>query len=193
MVQPDSRRTSWEQTPHFGRFSTNNSVISVQPPRLPGDTTPLDPTCVNGSSQLAPEDPSQPLTRRILHELVDQFPVGHDRDETSLTGFDGPRETYKHPMVSLASIASRAWDTESPPDGRMESHGIASAFDIPLPPEDAAILRCWTFEALDKAVQQQTSFFEHGLHGSKRDVARGLDAIQRGIVTCERARELCKR
>jgi hypothetical protein len=128
----------------------------------------------------------QRLTRNPLNVLHKQFPVVKDRDNVGVTESPG----FQDPMLSIAGIALQGW-------GIHDEHGKIKRVSHPtglpsmgLPTEDASLLGKWTPGALDEIMKEQSHYFESGLYGSKRDVARVLDPVYHGLATEERAREL---
>ena len=162
-------------------FDTTNLHVPVQPS---GTITPLDPanlmTSVEGGSSVHPRR----LTRRLLNVLGQQFPIGKDRDEAEFQRIHGD------PLMSIASIAKRGWDLNEPEGRGKRARRHAALPTVDLPPEDATLLDRWTPLALQDITREQTLRYEHGVHGAKRDVARALDPVQRGMISEARVNEL---
>jgi len=147
--------------------------------------SPADPhnlmTLIENGRQVNPAK----LTRKLLNSMGQQFPIGKCRDKTL-----DPREArdYPHPMVSIASLAKRGWNLHHVPGKRQRE--VPGLPVVQLPPEDAELLRRWTPSALQDVIRDRTLYFEHGIHGSKRDAAPSLDPVHRGLISEHGAQEL---
>ena len=106
--------------------------------------------------------------------------------------------TPQHPQASIASMAKRGWEIDD--DAGPAALALTSAAKrvklpsqlpaVELPDGDRERAEQWTAGALQGILKEQSKYFEHGLHGSKRDVAPGLDPIQQGLLSESRAHQL---
>ncbi len=124
------------------------------------------------------------FTRKLLDVLGEQFPIGEDREEAE------PQRADQDPLMCIASIAKRGWDLNDIQGTEQRVRLQAALPTVGLPQEDAALLDRWSPLALQEVMREQTSHFEHGVHGCKRDVARTLDPVQRGMITEVRLTQL---
>ena len=171
--------------------SSRTYLLSPEDDDLPsGMITPLDPhnlmLAIDEDSSVLPRR----LTRKLIANLGQQFPIGKDgeepRSEESVTDTG-----FEDPLPSIANIAKRGWELpEDQAGSSRKSRRPVSLSDIPLPAEDAALLAYWSSNQLQDIIKEQTGYFEHGLHMSKRDVAEGLNPIQQGLISETRALEL---
>ncbi|KAJ4177011.1 hypothetical protein NW755_014098 [Fusarium falciforme] len=129
---------------------------------------------------------SRRLTRRILRLLGEQFPVGQGND--AAPAVEASRGLHDL-LPSITNIAKQGWNL----DERGKAKRARRVAELPvaeLPVEDSKLLEAWTPEALQETVSEVTRYFEYGLRGSKRDVARDLDPLQRGLITESKAQQL---
>lgn len=122
-----------------------------------------------------------------MNHLEKDFPTDLDRSlDTNIDPETGTQpksplqdREFHNPLLFLAECARKGWDSDTRPP--------TNCYSIPLPlghlpPEDSALLQAWSAGEVQTVINDQRTFFQHGLHGSKRDVAGGLDAVQRGVV-----------
>lgn len=127
------------------------------------------------------------LARKLLH-ILGEFPVEDTKSE------DGTQEAkdLQDPLWLMAGLADRGWDLEG--KGEKRKRGTekrpTALPSTNLPAEDAHRLSQWTPEALQELEKEQAQYYEHGILGSKCDVARDLDPINHGLVTEEKAYKL---
>ncbi|KAM5362281.1 hypothetical protein ACJZ2D_012636 [Fusarium nematophilum] len=155
-------------------------------PQTPGTITPLDPHNLMKSFDQDLHGNSSRFTRRLFRFLGEQFPVGHGRESHYVNETPGG---FHDLLPSITKIAKQGWAL----DERDKARRIRRVTSLPtteLLPEDARLLEHWTPQALQEVVSEMTRYFEYGLRGSKRDVARDLDPLQRGMITEPRAQEL---
>ncbi|KAF2014440.1 hypothetical protein BU24DRAFT_451484 [Aaosphaeria arxii CBS 175.79] len=151
-----------------------------------GTITPLDPHNLMKSLDEISSRKSKQLTRRLLHLLGEQFPVCESKEvEVSSEG----QGSFQDLLPSITKIAKQGWNLDGGSDSRRSKRpAVLSVAD--LPSEDARLLDLWTPAALQEMVSETTRYFEYGLQGSKRDVARDLDPLQRSMISFDRAHEL---
>ena len=104
-----------------------------------------------------------------------------------------PKKSNQSPASIARSITTDlAGDQTGPsPLGSMQINGdeLAPSHRLPrpvtmLPAEDRSLYDRWAASTveLQHVLEDTHRFYEHGLHGVKRDVGHGLDAVQRGLV-----------
>ncbi|KAJ0426797.1 hypothetical protein BJY00DRAFT_306793 [Aspergillus carlsbadensis] len=172
--------------------SRSDSAISVEcsnsaERELSGTITPLDPHNLMESLDQDLRGNSSQVTRKLMRFLGEQFPVGHEKKERDDPD-DAPSGT-QDPLPSILKIAQQGWVVDEQGTGKRERRAPTLP-TAELLPEDAELLARWTPSALQGVVSETTRYFEYGLRGPKRDVARDLDPLQRGMISEQRAQEL---
>lgn len=95
------------------------------------------------------------------------------------------------PLWAMAGLAERGWDLHGTHGHQSSSvEPPASRTSPSLPVEEACPLGKWKIQNLQEIEKEHNRYYEHGLFGSKCDIARDLDPIQRGLVTKKRAKDL---
>ncbi|ODN77560.1 hypothetical protein L202_04730 [Cryptococcus amylolentus CBS 6039] len=125
--------------------------------------------------------PSSSFDRQNLRVLERSFPTGSERvpDSSQIDAKEaGDQDDLHNPLLFLAECARKGWDSTSP----WESPLVMPAPVGKLPTEDAKNLEGWRLRHFEKVVEDQRSYFQHGLHGSKRDVGEGLDPVSWRII-----------
>lgn len=124
------------------------------------------------------------LSRRLLN-ILGEFPI-EDNEGTSDEATVDPE--FQDPLWLVAGLEKRGWDLEHASES---STSRPSQLSPGVLTEEEATLMCkWTPHALRGIRSEQRRYFEHGLLGSKRDVAPDLDPIQHGIIDEQRADSL---
>ncbi|KAL4882335.1 hypothetical protein BJY04DRAFT_217253 [Aspergillus karnatakaensis] len=122
---------------------------------------------------------------KTLH-IPNELPVEHSRDHENTE----PRG-LQDPLWVMASLAEQGWNlhgTSGHQSDNLESPASRTA--NVLPPEETNLLSKWGIQDLQEIEKEHSLYYEHGLFGSKCDVARDLDPIQRGLLAEQRAVEL---
>jgi hypothetical protein len=151
-----------------------------------GRTTPLDPHNLMMDIEKDHSNDSNRLTRKMLKSLGAQFPVAKDRAGGEFNSDD----KLSDPLQSIVSIANSGWDVDESFQAKRQAKHSTKLPNIDLHPEDVQLLEQWTPEALQRIMREQSTYFENGLYGCRRDVAPCLDPIQRNIITESRVEEL---
>ena len=147
--------------------------------------TPNDPF-LGAADDLPPRRPH--ITRKLLELVEKHFPVNRDRDLNFVTAGSDPDLTgtlqdqergYQNPLLFLAEAARRGWNAK----GKAKEKVTLPPSVLPLPVDDAELFDNWQSKELKRVIKDQQRFFHHGIHGSKRDLAPDLDAVQRGILS----------
>ena len=145
---------------------------------------------VSAAAQLWSRSPS-PVNARsrrgeALARLEKTFPV--DRGAIVEPAFSGSYEKdLQNPLLFLAERARNGWRIEESLD---PAPPILPAANAPLPAHDLSLLGSWGAQELQGVFENQRTFFGLGLHGSRRDVGAGLDAVQRGVIKDDEVSEL---
>ena len=134
------------------------------------------------------------LNRKLLSMMGDQFPVINERTHDctkheELPGLAADRP-YRDPLMALVHVAQAGWRPDAGDQGESPGKAAPVLLCPGLPREEAARLAKWTRPALQQAIDDETTYFSIGLHGSKRDVGAGLDPGQRGLVSEHRIKQL---
>jgi hypothetical protein len=132
----------------------------------------------------AESQPRRNTPESNFSHIFNDFPVEDRRSDGRATEAKGLQD----PLWLLAELAEQGWDLH----GRKRPRHPATLASTNLPIEDAPLLKSWTPHALQKVMKEQIGYYEHGLLGSKCDVAPQLDPILRGLVTEEKANQLCE-
>lgn len=142
------------------------------PPTIPGiPTTPATAASLASGTRQSPAEDSDITTADFPVDSVE-----YDLAEQSRT------LPFTNPLAFLVEQSSKSW-------GR-ESRKLSLPPAPPLTDEETQLYECWTSSLLETVARQQTRFSALGVHGSKMDVAPGLDAVQRGLVPENRVKEL---
>jgi hypothetical protein len=171
-----------------------NDSDETQTP-MAGSITPLDPDHLmqdlDEDALPCPHPRPQRLTGRLLRTLGQRFPVGDDKEVVAAAAGPGAPDTghgcFHDPLPSITRIARQGWSLHEQQQPKCRARKAATLPAAALPAEDMSLLRTWTPEALQKIMLDTTRYFEHGMQGSKRDVAAELDPLQRGLITKETA------
>jgi hypothetical protein len=129
---------------------------------------------------------SRAFTRKLMRFLGEQFPVGQEKDTSDPDKASGK---FQDLLPSILTIVKQGWALDEQENAK-KARRVPVLPTAELPPEDAKLLDNWTPQNLVGVVGEMTRYFEYGLQGSKRDVARDLDPLQRRIITKPRAEEL---
>ncbi|KAJ0141356.1 Zinc-type alcohol dehydrogenase-like protein [Fusarium oxysporum f. sp. albedinis] len=156
---------------HSGPDNVGQDGGESSEPHGPGAITPLDPHNLMRSLDQNLHGNSSRFTRKLLRFLGEQFPVGNEREPQN--------------------INEQGWVLDESGLAKRIRH-VTSLPTTELPLEDAQLLKHWTPQALQQVVGEMTRYFEYGLRGSKHDVARDIDPLQRGMITESRATALFK-
>ncbi|KAL2785312.1 hypothetical protein BJX66DRAFT_343207 [Aspergillus keveii] len=129
---------------------------------------------------------SSRVTRKLMRFLGEQFPVGREKERGNT---DDPPSGNQDPLPSILKIAQQGWAVDEHSAAKRDRR-VTSLPAAELSTEDVDLLQKWTPGALQEVVGETTRYFEYGLGGSKRDVAKDLDPLQRGMISDQRAQEL---
>lgn len=114
----------------------------------------------------------------------------YDPDTEATTAADEPvrvaadQRVISGPLVSLVGYGSRRL-------GRYHGFGPEQPARLSLPPiEDPqsgeqALYDQYSSQILQRIINQQSTYFKHGLHGFKRDVGAEVDPIENGVIPGE--------
>lgn len=128
--------------------------------------------------------PSEP--EKILH-IPGKLPIERGKSHDVANDAKGLQD----PLWAMAGLAERGWDLHGI-QGH-QSNGVeppASRTSPGLPVEEARLLSKWKTKDLQEIEKEHSRYYEHGLSGSKCDVAPDLDPIQRGLATKQRPKDL---
>jgi hypothetical protein len=137
--------------------------------------------------------PSQSFFDQLDH-LEKDFPTGLDRS-TDVPSTDSDvlsplqRRDLENPLLFLAECARKGWNSDFCPTGPLLIPSSSNALDG----REARLFDLWNSGHIHTIIQDQRAFFQHGLYGSKRDVALNLDPVQRGVVGEHRVADLFDR
>lgn len=148
--------------------------------RRSGTTTPWNPHNLAMNTERG--QIHRPTLARKLLQILGEFPVEDDASDNKNTE---PR--FQDPLWLIAGLAKRGWNLHGAQGNLKHSAALTSAG---LPPEESRLLSKWTPRALQEIEKEQSRYFEHGILGSKSDVAPDLDPIEHGLVTEEKSRLL---
>ena len=123
---------------------------------------------------------------RKLFNILGEFPVEDGRGHDANTDFKG----FQDPLWLIAGLAGRGWDLDGKHGSRKRVKRPTTLPSTALSAEDARVLSKWTPEALQNIEREQARYFEHGIFGSKCDVAHDLDPVHHGLIAEERVEEL---
>jgi hypothetical protein len=131
------------------------------------------------------------FNRDTLAQLEKTFPTDTEthEDEPLSCQISSPQKDLQNPLLFLAECSRRGWDSKPKRSEPLVIPLPATA----LPSEDQRLLDQWRAGDIQSMVQDQKTFFQHGLYGTKRDVSAGLDAVQRGIISEDQVDELFAR
>ncbi|WRT67709.1 uncharacterized protein IL334_004681 [Kwoniella shivajii] len=164
--------------------------------------SPLDPFVSNTSGLVTPvhqqhrehglDPPSAQnrMTRRTVQIMAGSFPTGSDRSLSEIVpraDFSTGKDVH-NPLLFLAECARRGWDASDASEWRDPMIVPAPGSNLPL--DDAIRLGRWSKENLGKIMADQRKYFQHGLHGTKRDVSIGLDPVYQNVIREEQVEEL---
>lgn len=90
----------------------------------------------------------------------------------------------------MGGLAKRGWDLDQPQDGAETESQSGPLSPVGLTPEEVVLLNKWTPQALQDIEEESNQYFEHGLLGSKHDVAHDLDPVFHGLLSEQRATQL---
>ncbi|QKD59994.2 uncharacterized protein FOBCDRAFT_243784 [Fusarium oxysporum Fo47] len=173
---------------HSGPDNVGQDGGESSEPHGPGAITPLDPHNLMRSLDQNLHGNSSRFTRKLLRFLGEQFPVGNEREPQNINEVSGG---FQDLLPSITKIAKQGWVLDESGLAKRIRH-VTSLPTTELPLEDAQLLKHWTPQALQQVVGEMTRYFEYGLRGSKHDVARDIDPLQRGMITESRATALFK-
>jgi len=145
-----------------------------------------------GSHDVSPEADQHSFMKlynhTILNTLRDSFPVDDtDRDAPQSAAVSERGINAKDFRGALHAInAAAAKNTQR------VSRGLPKLPNLLLPDEDSQRLRKWTPDKLQTIIRRQKWYYQLGIHGSKRDIARSLDPVEHGLLTETRVSELFK-
>ncbi|WVW82922.1 hypothetical protein I302_104936 [Kwoniella bestiolae CBS 10118] len=114
--------------------------------------------------------------------MAGTFPTGSElaiSDPIPRADFSTGRDVH-NPLLFLAECARRGWDSADDSEWRDTMVVPTPSTNIPL--EDAIRLGRWSKENLGKIIADQRKYFQHGLHGTKRDVSIGLDPVYQNVI-----------
>lgn len=180
--QTDTARASHQGPPLTNRGRPGQEFLHQS-----GTATPWNPHSLAMNPDPRQQISRGTLARKLLH-ILGEFPVEDTRSEEG----DQEAKDLQDPLWLMAGLADRGWDLEGRGEKRKRGTGNRPTAlpSTNLPAEDAYLLRQWTPDALQELEKEQLSYYEHGLLGSKCDVARDLDPVHHGLVTEEKAHEL---
>ena len=184
------RQPSWNtDTPPSPQSDGNHSGHT-----LSRQTSPFEPFFTRPTSPA--EGTARPskkarFNRDTLAQLEKTFPTDTEthEDEPLSCQISSPQKDLQNPLLFLAECSRRGWDSKPKRSEPLVIPLPASA----LPSEDQRLLDQWRAGDIQSMVQDQKTFFQHGLYGTKRDVSAGLDAVQRGIISEDQVDELVAR
>lgn len=163
------------------------------PDSRPG--SPFDPFVTRPVTPIGSDERPAPkrarFSRHTLEQLERTFPTGTEREveEPPSHHISPSQQDLQNPLHFLAECARRGWDSQS----RWTEPLVIPRPPSGLPWEDQVLLDQWQGGDLERMAQDQRTFFQHGLYGSKRDVSKGLDAVQRGVIPEDQVGELFAR
>lgn len=175
------------QNPSHGQTLTNRGRPGHEFLHQSGTATPWNPHNLAMGVDTRHQINRGTLARKLLH-ILGEFPVEDTKSE------DGTQEAkdLQDPLWLMAGLADRGWDLEGNRGKRKRGNGQRPAAlpSTDLPAEDAHLLKQWTPEALQELEKEQIQYYEHGILGSKCDVARDLDPVHHGLVAEDKAHQL---
>ncbi|WVQ72840.1 hypothetical protein IAR50_002401 [Cryptococcus sp. DSM 104548] len=133
------------------------------------------------SMETATQPSSSSFDRSNLRVLEKSFPTDSERVPSTTqieTEDSGSRSDLHNPLLFLAECARKGWDSTP----HWESPLVIPAPIGELPVEDARNLERWSLRHFEEVVEDQRGYFQHGLHGSKRDVGKDLDPVSWRII-----------
>ncbi|WWC89880.1 uncharacterized protein L201_004808 [Kwoniella dendrophila CBS 6074] len=163
--------------------------VSTMPTPEPS-TTPVNTRVPNtGRNLRSPTRHS--MTHRTVQNMAGTFPTGSERDGSSIprADFSTGRDVH-NPLLFLAECARRGWDSSDHTDLSLPLSMVIPSPVTNLPLEDAIRLGRWSKDNLGKIITDQRRFFQHGLHGTKRDVSIGLDPVYQNVIKEEQVESL---
>ncbi|WVQ95842.1 hypothetical protein IAU59_002941 [Kwoniella sp. CBS 9459] len=208
-TRPSPSSSTGQARPDNG-WSTNDQ-IPIDPPVMGSQSpemgahpmtraqSPLDPFMSAVTSPTPAHQPNaesmsptarQPMTRSAVQTMAGSFPTGSERaisDPVPRADFSTGKDVH-NPLLFLAECARRGWDSADGSDSR--EHTTTPAPSTRLPIEDAIRLSRWSKENLSQIIADQRRYFEHGLHGVKRDVSIGLDPVYQNVIKEEQVTPL---
>ncbi|WVF68285.1 hypothetical protein IAT40_003050 [Kwoniella sp. CBS 6097] len=167
------------------------SVMEMGAPPITRAQSPLDPfvsTVTSPSSvpqrilDVVTPPVRHSMTRSTVQKMAGSFPTGPERaisDSVPHADFSTGRNVH-NPLLFLAECARRGWDSADGPESNDITTAPAPTASLPL--EDAIRLGRWSKENLSQIIADQRKYFQHGLHGIKRDVSIGLDPVYQNVI-----------
>ncbi|OCF31718.1 hypothetical protein I316_06525 [Kwoniella heveanensis BCC8398] len=164
--------------------TVDHAMARAQSPLDPFvSTVPSPSPAPQRNLEAAARPPRHSMTRSSVQTMAGSFPTGSERtiaDPMPQADFSTGRNVH-NPLLFLAECARRGWDSADGAETRTAST-TAPAPSTTLPLEDAIRLGRWSSEKLSQIIADQRKYFQHGLHGIKRDVSIALDPVYQNVV-----------
>ncbi|WWD09994.1 hypothetical protein V865_008126 [Kwoniella europaea PYCC6329] len=178
-----SSPSSGNEQPQNLPWGNDHPSMPLTRPQSPLDLDPFVSTLPSPepASHRELEASRQSMTRRTVQTMAGSFPTGSElaiSDPIPRADFSTGRDVH-NPLLFLAECARRGWDTD---DTEWRDTMVVPTPSTNIPLEDAIRLGRWSKENLGKIIADQRKYFQHGLHGTKRDVSMGLDPVYQNVI-----------